>query len=411
MSGVQTRKGRPATQVQAQPQPVPVVPVVPPARVGRGASASRKAAKAVPPVQTAAKAQAANTTAHGTMNSVSTKKGKSKTGKSKQVQSNQPIVQQSSDDGNITDLDDEQNVTQDSEDDSDHPDTDLDDSTIAKIAEEDIKADEKLKKELYKQIAVLNKRQKEAVKTKKKAQERAVTFVTPRTPERERPSRRPEVEKDGSPSTVGERQLGVFDGKVALETFLLRFERCEKRFKWKESDRVFFLTGAIMEYASFILKIVGPEASCDEIIQQLKTNFGNDRQYKRNQANLNNRRRQRGEKLEDFYLDLCRLRAKVMNDNDRKNYPEEYYIEIFAKGLDNEKLRKDVLMKDPRSMEEAFNAACTLETISTYEEESPSKTKVGRKLQLFEQCSNVPEGYAKGTYPAVSNHIDSNLLR
>ena len=139
MSGVQTRKGRPTTQTQVQGNPV--IPVVPPARVGRGASASRKAAKAVPPVQTAAKAQAANTTAHGTGNSVSSKKGKSKTGKSKQVQSNQPIVQQSSDDGNITDLDDEQNVTQDSEDDSDHPDTDLDDSTIAKIAEEDIKAD------------------------------------------------------------------------------------------------------------------------------------------------------------------------------------------------------------------------------------------------------------------------------
>ena len=308
MSGVQTRKGRKAAQPQQQQ--VPVVQVVPPARKGRGTSASQKTTQVASSVSTAAKTSAVNTTAHGTVNSVSSKKGKSKTGKSKKVQSNQPIVQQT-DDGIPSDLDDSQNTTHNnSTDESVSVDDGLDDETLAMIAESDIQADEKSKQDLLRQLAVINKRQRETRKIKQKVQERNVSFVTPRTPDREsRLSRRPQLEE--TPNATGARELGIFDVKQDLETFLLRFEHCSERFKWKSGDRKFYMQGALMDHCSFILKMVGPEARCADMIKQLRINFGTDKQYKSNLAALNNRRRKKGEKLSDFYLEMCKLRANV----------------------------------------------------------------------------------------------------
>ena len=124
---------------------------------------------------------------------------------------------------------------------------------------------------------------------------------------------------------VGGEMLGTFNGKTDLDTFLIHFKTCSQNFKWSETERVFYLMSSLTESAESLGKEVGFEETLEDIMKLLKSRFGNRCNLEKFRTELKNRKRISGESLQDFFLDLCRLRANAY-DND----PKKYIFEIFS---------------------------------------------------------------------------------
>ena len=88
------------------------------------------------------------------------------------------------------------------------------------------------------------------------------------------------------PMPAGFNNLGTFNGKSDLETFLSRFEICSEYFGWNEKDKLFQLKNSLIEAAGFVVSEIGPGAKLCEIIQLLKLRFGNENQMERFRAEL-----------------------------------------------------------------------------------------------------------------------------
>ena len=54
--------------------------------------------------------------------------------------------------------------------------------------------------------------------------------------------------------------LGTFNGKSDLETFLPRFENCLEYFGWNEKDKLFQLKNSLIEAAGFVVSEIGPRS-------------------------------------------------------------------------------------------------------------------------------------------------------
>ena len=195
-----------------------------------------------------------------------------------------------------------------------------------------------------------------------------------RNPLKRNPSRmgsdlgaRPELSPPDRRSSPAEgRSLGTFNGKTDLDTFLVRFETCSRHFGWSRSERVFHLMNALTESAEPIVKEVGPTGTLELILEMLQNRFGNRLRRETFHADIRNRKRGRGESLQDLYLDLCRLRALASGEGSDDKFPEKYFRNIFVDALNDRDFRKALLVKNPGTMEEAYRVATQLEAIDAY---------------------------------------------
>ena len=163
------------------------------------------------------------------------------------------------------------------------------------------------------------------------------------------------------------RSLGTFNGKTDLDTFLVRFETCSRHFGWSRSERVFHLMNALTESAEPIIKEVGPTGTQELILEILQNRFGNRLRRETFHADLRNRKRGRGESLQDLYLDLCKLRALASGEGSDDKFPEKYFRNIFVDALNDRDFRRAVLIQNPGTMEEAYQVATQLEAIDAYD--------------------------------------------
>ena len=95
----------------------------------------------------------------------------------------------------------------------------------------------------------------------------------------------------------------------------------------------------------------------------LQDRFENKSSFEKFHADLQNRRRGHNESLQDLFLDLCRLRALVSSDVSDEQFPEKYFRNIFVDALNDREFRRDVLVQNPGTMEEAYRVATQLEAI------------------------------------------------
>ena len=71
----------------------------------------------------------------------------------------------------------------------------------------------------------------------------------------------------------GLNNLGTYNGKSDLETFLCRFHNCVDYFGWNEKDKLFQLKNALGDAAEYVVAEIGLSATLDEIIRLLKLRF------------------------------------------------------------------------------------------------------------------------------------------
>ena len=124
--------------------------------------------------------------------------------------------------------------------------------------------------------------------------------------------------------------LGFYDGRTDLELFLTKFERCSEYFGWSDEDQLFQLSNALSDDAAYVVREVGPRGTKDEILNLLKLRFGNDLLIDKFRAEMQNRKRKKGESLKDLYLDLSRLKINVYSGETGSRYPDVYFRDILC---------------------------------------------------------------------------------
>ena len=185
---------------------------------------------------------------------------------------------------------------------------------------------------------------------------------SPQVASGDRSHREPKVVNQPADPTEG-RSLGTFNGRMDLDTFLVRFEKCSRHFDWSGNERTFHLMNALTESEEPILKEVGPAGTMERILELLQNRFGNKANFEKVHADLQNLRRGRSESLQDLYLDLCRLRALASSSASDEKFPEKYFRNIFVDALNDREFRRGVLVQNPGTMEEAYRVAIQLEAI------------------------------------------------
>ena len=203
------------------------------------------------------------------------------------------------------------------------------------------------------------------------------------------------TEKKRTNPTEG-KLLGLYDGRTDLESFLTKFERCSEYFGWSDEDQVFQLSNALSNDAAYVVREVGPRGKKDEIINLLKLRFGNDLLIDKFRAELQNRKRKKGESLKDLYLDLSRLKINTYSGETGSRYPDVYFRDIYVNALGDKELRRAVLLQKPMTMEAAYNISCQIEAIDAYNTPVHDLSRPRHRVQVMgvESAGNYsPEEY------------------
>ena len=162
------------------------------------------------------------------------------------------------------------------------------------------------------------------------------------------------------PSATYGAKLGTYNGTTCLETFLAKFDNCSHYFGWDTEDQLFQLKAALDGAAGQILWDLDRAATVEQIQRLLPCRFGNDNQAERFRAELRIRRRKRGESLQTLYQDICRLMT-LAYPGPTSSLSEIVGRDAFLEALDDQQLRVRILEREPRTLDEALNAAVRLE--------------------------------------------------
>ena len=150
-------------------------------------------------------------------------------------------------------------------------------------------------------------------------------------------------------------KLEKFDGvQTPLETFLAKFDNCLRYNKWSPDKCAVFLRDSLTGTASQVLWEISPQAGHDEIVKLLWNRLGNSNQMERYRAELNARRRKRGESAQAVYQDVKRLMALGFPGQSGEMY-EVLSRDAFLNALNDSALRIRVLDQQPKTLNDALS--------------------------------------------------------
>ena len=178
----------------------------------------------------------------------------------------------------------------------------------------------------------------------------------------------------GKQSSVWRKPIKLiqYDGvKVPFETFMAKLRNAELHNGWNEAEKCAFLRDALIDDAGQILWELSPEASSDEIIEQLRTRFGNANNAERYRAELSSRRRGVGESTQSVYTDIRRLLSLAFPKQKGEMY-EAIGKDYFLTALDDSALRIRVLDRQPKTLDETYSLVVQMEACSKAMAPNPS---------------------------------------
>jgi len=209
--------------------------------------------------------------------------------------------------------------------------------------------------------------------------------------------------------------LPNFSGEGSVEDFLARFRNHAAHCQWNEEERSFYLRNCLQGVAAQVLWRLSDTAKSDEVLARLQTRFGQVHQEQRFRAELKARRRRPGESVQSLANDLYYLAER--------GYPKERDDEawgdimkdMFITALNDPKLRMEVLMRQPKTMDEAADVAAQIEAFQTVAQidvvnsagENPSmQRRRGDATQV-----RVVQQPASGSHPSADAILTGLLQR
>lgn len=179
-----------------------------------------------------------------------------------------------------------------------------------------------------------------------------------RTEGRERPTPTPRQRYPIPP-------LPNFSGEGSVEDFISRFENHAKHCQWTEEERSFHLRNSLQGVAAQVLWRLAEHARSEEVLSRLRTRFGQPHQEQRFRAELKARRRRPGESIQSLANELYYLAERGYPKERDDEAWSDILKDIFITALNDPKLRMEVLMRQPKNMDEAADIATQIEAFAT----------------------------------------------
>jgi len=155
--------------------------------------------------------------------------------------------------------------------------------------------------------------------------------------------------------------LPSFSGDGSVDDFVARFQNHAKHCGWTEEERLFHLRNSLQGVAAQVLWRLADTARSDDVLSRLKTRFGQPHQELRFRAELKARRRRPGESIQSLANDLYYLAERGYPKEHNDGAWSDILKDIFVTALCDPKLRMEVLMRQPKTMDEAADVATQIE--------------------------------------------------
>ena len=182
-------------------------------------------------------------------------------------------------------------------------------------------------------------------------------------------------------------RLGKFDGTEPLRSFLDQFERFCQQFHWDGNERAFQLHAALKGKAAQSLWGLRDNATVEDMIQALKSRYGDSHLIDQYRAQLHDRKRKDGESISDLCDDLSQLLVLGFPnaDEETRNYIGK---DVFFRAIEaNANLQMWVRDREPRNLEDCRTLATKAEanaSISNYKGFENKENKSSKRVQNIE---------------------------
>jgi hypothetical protein len=179
-------------------------------------------------------------------------------------------------------------------------------------------------------------------------------------------------------------RLGKFDGTEPLRSFLDQFERFCQQFHWDANERAFQLHTALKGKAAQCLWGLRDNATAEDMIQALKSRYGDSHLIDQYRAQLHDRKRKDGESISDLCDDLSQLLVLGFPnaDEETRNYIGK---DVFFRAIEaNANLQMWVRDREPRNLEDCRTLATKAEanaSISNYKAFEIKENKLSKRVQ------------------------------
>jgi hypothetical protein len=204
-------------------------------------------------------------------------------------------------------------------------------------------------------------------------------------------------------------RLGKFDGTEPLRSFLDQFERFCQQFHWDANERAFQLHTALKGKAAQCLWGLRDNATAEDMIQALKSRYGDSHLIDQYRAQLHDRKRKDGESISDLCDDLSQLLVLGFPnaDEETRNYIGK---DVFFRAIEaNANLQMWVRDREPRNLEDCRTLATKAEanaSISNYKAFEIKENRLSKRVQNIEaEKTAMPDtaaAFAEGSIDPVS---------
>ena len=165
---------------------------------------------------------------------------------------------------------------------------------------------------------------------------------------------------DSSRRSLPTIKLGTYDGSTPLDTHLAKLENCSDYYQWSARDRLCHLKASLEGQAGQVLWQLQSDASEADVVKLLRNRFGNVNQTERFRAELQSRRRRKGESVQSVYNDIRRLLALSFPGHSGE-LCEVIGRDAFLTALSDQSLRVRVLDQQPATLDDALAIVCRME--------------------------------------------------
>ena len=204
-----------------------------------------------------------------------------------------------------------------------------------------------------------------------------------------------------------------FSGSVGTSfySFIAQFENCSEINQWNEQEKILMLRSSLTGNALSILWDLGSDKdySYEELVDMLKARYGLKGQTEAYRLQLRTRRQSRGESLSNLMQDIRKLMV-LAYPGKMSELIEEIARDVFIETLYDRNLALQVLTKEPKSLDEAFQIAVKLHSYGelVYHSDHPKNVRNSDNLKCWEdvrtqkvheETSNVEESTQPYTNP------------
>ena len=170
----------------------------------------------------------------------------------------------------------------------------------------------------------------------------------------------PERHHVSNQRNYGWMKLEKFNGEAYSGTFLMQFYNCADHNLWDKLEKLQYLRWSLTGSAAQMLW--GTEGiSFDQLVARLRSRFGSQEMELKYEAELQCRRRHKGEDLTELAQDIRRLMILAYSD-DRSPMSQRLAKEHFITAIDDPELELKLREKEPQTLVAAVMYAQRLET-------------------------------------------------